>query len=359
MSIVMLKIKLLNFENHFKLKIMKIQEHVSLKPFNTFGIDAKARYFAEPTSVNEFQEVLSENKFTTIPKFILGGGSNVLLTKDFEGLVLKNNIKGIELIKEDNDFYYVKAGGGEVWHNVVMYCVNNNYAGLENLSLIPGSVGAGPIQNIGAYGVELKDYLFELETINIKDQTIRTFNNVECKFGYRESVFKRELKDQYIITSVTYKLLKKPELNTRYGAIEKELEVMKIKNITIKDISQAVCNIRNSKLPNPLQIGNAGSFFKNPEVPRNILNNLKSKFPDIVSYDIDADKVKLAAGWLIKQCGWKGLTIGDAGVHKLQALVLVNYGNAKGDEILALSQKIIDSVKNKFGVELEREVNIL
>jgi len=338
---------------------MKIEEYISLKPFNTFGIDAKARYFAEPASVNEFREVLSENKFTTVPKFILGGGSNVLLTKDFEGLALKNNIKGIELVKKDQDFYYVKAGGGEVWHDVVMYCVNNNYAGLENLSLIPGSVGAGPIQNIGAYGVELKDYLFELEALNIKDQTIRIFNNVECKFGYRESIFKRELKDQYIITSVTYRLLKNPKLNTRYGAIEKELEEMHVKNVTIKDISQAVCNIRNSKLPNPTQIGNAGSFFKNPEVPRSVLTNLKPAFPNIVSYDINADKVKLAAGWLIEQCGWKGKTIGDAGVHKLQALVLVNYGNVKGNEILELSQKIIDSVKNKFGVELEREVNII
>jgi UDP-N-acetylmuramate dehydrogenase len=338
---------------------MKIEEYISLKPFNTFGIDAKARYFAEPATVKEFQVVLSENKFKNIPKFILGGGSNMLLTKDFEGLALKNNIKGIELTKEDDDFYYVKAGGGEVWHNVVMYCVNNNYAGLENLSLIPGSVGAGPIQNIGAYGVELKDYLFELEALNIKDQTIRIFNNVECKFGYRESIFKRELKDQYIITSVTYRLLKNPQLNTSYGAIEKELEEMHVKNVTIKDISQAVCNIRNSKLPNPTQIGNAGSFFKNPEVPRSVLTNLKPTFPNIVSYDINADKVKLAAGWLIEQCGWKGKTLGDAGVHKLQALVLVNYGNAKGNEILELSQKIIDSVKNKFGVELEREVNII
>jgi len=338
---------------------MKIEEDVSLKQFNTFGIDAKAAYFAEPSSVEEFQKILSEKKFKNIQKFILGGGSNVLITKDFGGLVLRNNIKGIELIKEDNDFYYVKAGGGEVWHEVVMYCVTNNYGGLENLSLIPGSVGAGPIQNIGAYGVELKDYLFELEALNIEDGKIHVFSNASCKFGYRESVFKRELKDQYIITSVTYKLLKKPQLNTRYGAIEKELEEMHVKNVTIKDISQAVCNIRNSKLPNPTQIGNAGSFFKNPEVPRSTFNNLKIQFPEIVGYDVDEGRVKLAAGWLIEQCGWKGTTIGAAGVHKLQALVLVNYGNAKGNEILELSQKIIDSVKNKFGVVLEREVNII
>jgi UDP-N-acetylmuramate dehydrogenase len=338
---------------------MKIEEDISLKQFNTFNIDAKARYFAEPSTVEEFQEILSEKKFKNTQKFVLGGGSNILFTKDFDGLLLKNNIKGIELLKEDADFYYVKAGAGEVWHDVVMHCVNNNYGGLENLSLIPGSVGAGPIQNIGAYGVELKDRLFELDALNITDGKIYTFSNAACKFGYRDSVFKNELKGKYIITSVTYKLLKKPELNTRYGAIEKELEVMQVKNVTIKDISQAVCNIRNSKLPNPAQIGNAGSFFKNPEVSRSVFNNLKIQFPDIVGYDVDEARVKLAAGWLIEQCGWKGTTIGDAGVHKLQALVLVNYGDAKGNEILELSQKIIDSVKNKFGVSLEREVNIL
>jgi UDP-N-acetylmuramate dehydrogenase len=338
---------------------MEIKEHFSLKPYNTFGIDATAAYFAEPSSVEEFKIILSENKFNPIKKFVLGGGSNVLLTNDFDGLILKNNIKGIQLIKEDADFYYVKAGAGEVWHNVVMYCVNNNYGGLENLSLIPGTVGAGPIQNIGAYGVELKDYLHELEALNIADKKTYTFSNAACKFGYRESVFKRELKNQYIITFVTYKLLKNHQYNTRYGAIEKELEAMQVKNVTIKDISKAVCNIRNSKLPNPSQIGNAGSFFKNPEVSRNILNDLKPQFPEIVSYDVDANTVKLAAGWLIEQCGWKGATMGDAGVHKLQALVLVNYGNAKGGEILELSQKIIDSVKSKFGVKLEREVNII
>jgi len=273
-------------------------------------------------------------------------------------LVIKISIKGIQSEVID-DKVMVTAGAGEVWNDFVNYCVEHRFAGVENLSLIPGTVGASPIQNIGAYGVELKDRLFELEALNIKEGKIHTFSNAACKFGYRDSVFKRELKGQYIITSVTYKLLKKPELNTRYGAIEKELEAMHVKNITIKDISQAVCNIRNSKLPNPAQIGNAGSFFKNPEVPRNTFNNLKMQFPDVVGYDVDEGRVKLAAGWLIEQCGWKGTTIGDAGVHKLQALVLVNYGNAKGNEILELSQKIIDSVKNKFGVSLEREVNIL
>lgn len=338
---------------------MNIAENYSLKALNTFGINAEAKYFASFSSIEELKEILSQKKFEHIPKFILGGGSNILFTKDFEGLILKNNIKGIELLKEDENFYYVKAGAGEVWHDLVLHCVDNNYAGLENLSLIPGSVGAGPIQNIGAYGVELKDVLLELEALKIEDLKTYTFTNAVCKFGYRESVFKNELKNKYIITSVTYKLYKKPQLNTSYGAIEKELGAMGIKNKTIKDISKAVCNIRNSKLPNPSQIGNAGSFFRNPGVPREKFNTLKKQFPDIVGYDVNTDVVKIAAGWLIEQCGWKGKIYGDAGVHKLQALVLVNYGNATGNEILELSQKIMDSVKNKFGVELEREVNII
>lgn len=338
---------------------MTIQENHSLKKLNTFGIDASARYFVELSDVEQIQELLSESKFIKTQKLILGGGSNLLFTKNFDGIVLKNNLKGIQLIKEDADFYFVKVGAGEVWHEFVMHCIEHNYAGLENLSLIPGNVGASPMQNIGAYGVEIKDSFYELEALNIADKTVRTFNNAECKFGYRESVFKRELKDQFIITSVTYKLRKKPVFNTSYGAIEKELEAMGIQEISIQAISQAVCNIRRSKLPNPAEIGNAGSFFKNPEVVRGKYEFLKSRFPAIVSYDLENGNVKLAAGWLIEQTGWKGKTFGDAGVHKLQALVLVNYGNAKGSEIFELSQKVMDAVKNKFGIELEREVNII
>lgn len=338
---------------------MIIHENYSLKKSNTFGIDASARYFTELSSVEEIQEILSQQDFSKMQKLILGGGSNLLFTQNFDGIVLKNNLQGIELLKEDADFYYIKAGAGVVWHELVIHCINNNYAGLENLSLIPGRVGASPMQNIGAYGVEIKDRFYELEALHIADKTIHTFANADCKFGYRESIFKHELKNQYIITSVTYKLLKKPIFNTNYGAIEKELEVMGIKELSIQAISKAVCNIRSSKLPNPAEIGNAGSFFKNPEVVHAKYEFLKDQFPSIVGYDLENGNVKLAAGWLIEQCGWKGKTIGDAGVHKLQALVLVNYGNAKGNEIYDLSQKIMDSVKVKFGVQLEREVNII
>lgn len=338
---------------------MKILEYHSLKKLNTFGIDVSAKYFAEFSSIQDIQEILSNPKFLNSKKLILGGGSNLLFTQNFDGIVLKNNLKGIELVNQDADFYYVKSAAGEVWHEFVMHCIKNNYAGLENLSLIPGNVGASPMQNIGAYGVEIKDHFYELEAFSLADKTIRTFSKAECKFGYRESVFKHELKNQYIITSVTFKLLKNPKFNTSYGAIETELAAMGVITKTIKAISQAVCNIRNSKLPNPAEIGNAGSFFKNPEVVRGKYEFLKIKYPNIVGYELENGNVKLAAGWLIEQSGWKGKTFGDAGVHKLQALVLVNYGNAKGNEIYDLSTKVLESVKEKFGVELEREVNII
>ncbi|MBL7883374.1 MAG: UDP-N-acetylmuramate dehydrogenase [Bacteroidia bacterium] len=338
---------------------MIIQENYSLKKLNTFGIDASAKYFATISNTDEFKEILSEESFNDIPKLILGGGSNLLFTKNFDGIVLKNNLKGITLVKENEQQVYIKASAGEVWHEFVMYCINNNYAGLENLSLIPGCVGASPMQNIGAYGVEIKDVFYELEALNVKDLSLRTFTNTDCKFGYRESVFKRELKNQYIITSVTFKLNKTPNFNTSYGAIEQELEKMGVKELNIQAISKAVCAIRSSKLPNPEEIGNAGSFFKNPEVSKNKFEQLKSKFPNIVGYELENGNVKLAAGWLIEQCGWKGKTLGDAGVHKLQALVLVNYANASGNEIYDLSEKIIASVKQKYDVALEREVNIV
>ncbi len=338
---------------------MNIQENYSLKKLNTFHIDASAKYFCEVASIEDIKEVLSADKFWKQSKLILGGGSNLLFTKDFDGIVIKNNLKGINLIKEDIDFYYVKAGAGEVWHQLVMHCINNNYAGLENLSLIPGNVGASPMQNIGAYGSEIKDSFYQLEAFHLNDKTIHTFNNADCKFGYRESVFKHEFKNQFIITSVTFKLNKNPLYNIKYGAIEKELETMGVKDLSIQAISKAVCNIRNSKLPNPEVIGNAGSFFKNPEISKSKYESLKNEFNDIVGYDLENGNVKLAAGWLIEQCGWKGKSFGDAGVHKLQALVLVNYANAKGNEIFDLSEKIMNSVKEKFGVDLEREVNII
>jgi UDP-N-acetylmuramate dehydrogenase len=338
---------------------MLIQENFSLKKLNTFGIDAQARYFATFSDTEQLTELLSHRAFAETQKLILGGGSNLLFTQNVNGLVLKNNLKGIELIKEDADFYYVKAAAGEVWHDLVMHCIEHQYGGLENLSLIPGNVGASPMQNIGAYGVEIKDCFQELEAMHIKEKTMHTFDRAACKFGYRESVFKQELKNQFVITAVTYRLNKKPVFKISYGAIEKELEQMGVKELSIRAISEAVCSIRSSKLPDPKVIGNAGSFFKNPEVVKSKFEFLQLKFPEIVGYPLENGNVKLAAGWLIEKCGWKGKRFGDAGVHKLQALVLVNYDAATGKEIYQLSQKIMDAVLNTFGVNLEREVNII
>ncbi len=337
---------------------MILLDNISLKPFNTFHIDVSARYFCEFNSTEDVKQVLSEKKFTDTPILVLGGGSNLLFTKNYDGLVLKNTLKGISLDKEDADYYYVKAGSGEVWNDFVMYCLSHNYAGVENMSLIPGSVGAGPLQNIGAYGVELKDVFYELEALHIKEGTLKKFSNAECKFGYRESVFKQELKGQFIITSVTFRMSKRPLLKTSYGAIEKELDAMGVKERNIKAISQAVINIRTGKLPDPAKIGNAGSFFKNPEISGETFQKLKQRYPGMVAYPLDNGRVKLAAGWIIEMCGWKGKTIGDAGVHRDQALVLVNYGKASGREIYDLSREILDSVNQKFGLTLEREVNV-
>ncbi len=342
---------------------MQIQENISLKQYNTFGIDVSAKYFAAFNTVDEITELLEFEKLSTVnyqlSTLILGGGSNILFTKNFDGLVLKNELKGIELVNEDDEYVYVKAAAGENWHQFVLHCINNNWAGVENLSLIPGNVGASPMQNIGAYGVEIKDVFHSLQALHKNDKAIIDFNLNDCAFGYRESVFKRKYKDQFVITSVTYKLKKKPVFNTNYGAIEQELERMGVKQLSIKTISNAVINIRSSKLPNPAEIGNAGSFFKNPEIPNEQFENLKITYPNIVGYSLPNGKTKLAAGWLIEQCGWKGYREGDAGCHAKQALVLVNYGNATGEMIYALSEKIVQSVKNKFGVMLEREVNII
>lgn len=336
---------------------MNVQENISLKKYNTFGIDANAKYFSVFNSINELEELITPD--FQLSTLILGGGSNILFTKNFDGLVLKNELKGIELIKEDEDYVYIKAGAGENWHQFVLHCVNNNYAGLENLSLIPGNVGASPMQNIGAYGVEVKDVFYELEAFHLKEKKKIIFNKDECAFGYRESVFKRKYKNEFVIASVTYRLNKKPVYNISYGAIEQELEKMNIKELSIQAISQAVINIRSSKLPDPLKIGNAGSFFKNPEIDNIKYSILNIKYPNIVAYPLANGNVKLAAGWLIEQCGWKGFRSGDAGCYDKQALVLVNYGNAKGKEIYSLSETILQSVNQKFDVRLEREVNIL
>ncbi len=336
---------------------MQIQENISLKPYNSFGIDAKARQFASFKNTEELSEILTNDP--RLQTLLLGGGSNILFTKDFDGLVLKNEIKGIIKINEDEDFVYIQTGAGENWHQFVLECIENNWAGVENLSLIPGNVGASPIQNIGAYGVEIKDVFYELKAFHRKEKTNYTFGIKDCDFGYRESVFKRKYKDEFIIINVTYKLRKQPVFNTSYGAIEQEIEKMEVKELSIKAISDAIINIRSSKLPNPAEIGNAGSFFKNPEVDTTQFEILKTQFPSIVGYPLVNGHVKLAAGWLIEQCGWKGYRKGDAGCHATQALVLVNYGNASGTEIYNLSEEILQSVKDKFGVMLEREVNII
>ncbi len=343
---------------------MQIQENISLKSYNTFGIDATARYFGSFESVEQLESLITSNSSfhklrTQTPNLVLGGGSNILFTKDFEGLVLKNEIKGITELHEENDYVYVKAGAGENWHQFVLYCIQRNWGGVENLSLIPGNVGASPMQNIGAYGVELDDVFWDLEAYHLKEKKMVTFTKNDCEFGYRESVFKKKYKDQFVILNVTYQLKKKPRFNTSYGAIEQELERMGVKELSIKAISDAVINIRSSKLPDPRVIGNAGSFFKNPSVSANEFQQMKSKFENIVGYENVNGTVKIAAGWLIEQCGWKGYRKGDAGCHAKQALVLVNYGYAHGNEIYNLSEEILQSVKEKFGIALEREVNII
>ncbi|MDE1193475.1 MAG: UDP-N-acetylmuramate dehydrogenase [Arachidicoccus sp.] len=335
-----------------------IQKNISLLPYNTFGIDISAEYFAAFSSIDELKNLLEESKHKN--KTIIGGGSNILFTKNIEGFVLKNELKGIELINEDENFFYVKAGAGVVWNDLVQYCIRNNYAGIENLSLIPGCAGAAPMQNIGAYGIELKDAFHELEALHVEDGNIQIFNAKDCEFGYRESIFKRKLKGRYIITSITLRLSKNPEYHIEYGAIKQELDKMNISELSIQNISQAVINIRRSKLPDPKIIGNAGSFFKNPAVSEAQYLFLKEKYPLIPAYNIaESSDKKIAAGWLIEQCGWKGYREGNFGVHALQALVLVNYGGAKGSDIYSLSEKIIKSVKEKFNIELEREVNII
>lgn len=336
---------------------MQINENFPLRPYNTFGIDAKARFFNAFSSKEELEEYLMF--YAEYPIFILGGGSNILFTEDFDGTVLKNDIKGIELQHEDSDYVYVKAGAGENWHQFVLHCINHNWAGVENLSLIPGNIGASPIQNIGAYGVELVDVFWSLEALHIPERRVHTFTTVDCEFGYRDSIFKNRYKDDFAILSVTFQLKKRPVFHTSYGAITQELVKMGVKELSIKAISQAVINIRSSKLPDPKTIPNAGSFFKNPEVPTGKYDELKLKFPDIMAYPLGKGSVKLAAGWMIEQCGWKGYRKGDAGCHEKQALVLVNFGNAKGSEIYDLSEEIQQSVNKKFGVMLEREVNIL
>ena len=337
----------------------QIQQNIPLRQYNTLGIDTIARYFAAFTSVNELGDLIEKNPITGITPLIVGGGSNILFKNHVNGLVLKNDIPGVNVVKEDADHVYVKAGAGENWHKFVQFCLQRNWAGVENLSLIPGCVGASPMQNIGAYGVEIKEIFSELEAWHLQEKKIHVFNAHDCAFGYRESVFKGKYRGQYVILNVTYRLNKKPTFNTSYGAIEQELERMGLQELSIQAISQAVINIRSSKLPDPAKIGNAGSFFKNPSISAELYEQLKKQFPHIVGYPNADGTIKLAAGWLIEQSGWKGYRRGDAGVHEKQALVLVNYGNASGADIYNLSEDVMKSVHAKFGVELEREVNVV
>lgn len=338
---------------------MHLQKNISLLPYNTFRINVLAKYFVEANSVNEIAEIISYNKTNMQPLLVLGGGSNLLFLNDYNGLVLKNNIKGIEIVEETDEYIYVKANAGENWHSFVCFCVENGFGGIENLSLIPGSVGASPIQNIGAYGVEVKDTIHSVQVYSIKENLELTFSNSDCEFGYRESVFKNRLKNDFIILNVTFKLNKSPKFNTSYGAIEQELLKMNISELNIKNIAKAVVNIRTSKLPNPLEIGNAGSFFKNPIISADAYKFLLQEYPTIPVYSGKNNSYKVAAGWLIEQCNFKGYRKNDAGCYNKQALVLVNYGNASGREIYELSTEIIESVKMKFNIQLEREVNVI
>ncbi len=338
---------------------MEIRQNISLKPFNTFGLEAKASHFVDVTTVEELKTLFGDEQWKEKPRLILGGGSNILLTGDFDGIAIKNSIKGIEKIAEDVDSITIKIGGGEIWHDLVLHCIDNDWAGIENMSLIPGTVGAAPMQNIGAYGMELKEVFTELEALNITTLAIEKFNKQDCQFGYRWSVFKGEKKGRYLITSVTLKLSKTPNINTDYGDIKHTLEEAGITEPTIRDVSNAVIKIRQSKLPDPAEIGNSGSFFKNPEIPEAQFEKAKAKHPNMVGYPTTPGMIKVPAGWLIDNAGWKGKRFGEIGVHAKQALVLVNYGSGKGADLVQLAKDIQKDVKEKYGIDIQPEVNII
>jgi UDP-N-acetylmuramate dehydrogenase len=337
---------------------MEILNHFSLKNYNTFGIEAKAKQFVAVQNITELKTILEQNK--SEKKFILGGGSNMLLTKDIDALVIHIDLKGKKIIEENEDFVWVESQAGENWHEFVLWTIEKNFGGLENMSLIPGNVGTTPVQNIGAYGAEIKDTFVSCEALKIEDQTTKSFINKECRFGYRESIFKHEVKDQYIITSVVFKLTKhNHKINTSYGDILNELNKNNISNPGLKDVSNAVIAIRQSKLPDPKELGNSGSFFKNPILLKTDFEKIHQQFPEMKFFDISETEVKVPAGWLIEQAGLKGKRFGDAGIHKNQALVLVNYGNATGQEILNVSKKIQETIFKTFGIHIEAEVNII
>lgn len=334
---------------------MRIFEDYSLKKYNTFGIDVKASYFAIVQSTSELRKLLAEPEFLHLPKLFLGGGSNILLCGDYQGLVIQVDLEGIA----DLGNGLIKVQAGENWHEFVLWTLNHGYNGIENLSLIPGNVGTAPMQNIGAYGVELKDVFVELEAFHIASEEIHVFTNEDCNFAYRESVFKHKHKGEYVILSVTFQLSKGGNLNTSYGAIQGVLSEKGISQPTAKDVSEAVISIRQSKLPDPKEIGNSGSFFKNPVILKSTFEEIQKEYPDVPSYPVNGREVKVPAGWLIEKAGWKGKRIDDYGVHQNQALVLVNYGNAKGEDIYKLALEIQSSIKKKFDVHLQMEVNVI
>ncbi len=337
---------------------MEIIDNFSLKNYNTFGIEAKAKQFVSVHSVEELQTVLKENPVQK--KFILGGGSNMLLTKDIDALTIHVDIKGRTIIEQTEDAVWVEAKAGENWHEFVLWTISHDFGGLENMSLIPGNVGTTPIQNIGAYGTEIKDTFVYCEAVNIQTLELKKFTNEECKFGYRESIFKNEAKDQYIIVSVVFKLTRQNhKINTSYGDIAAELAKKNIIVPTLKDVSNAIITIRQSKLPDPKELGNSGSFFKNPIIPKSDFERIHLLHPEMPSYTVSETEVKVPAGWLIERAGFKGKRFGDAGIHKNQALVLVNYGNATGQEILNVSKEIQKTVKELFDIEIEAEVNVI
>ncbi len=337
---------------------MEIRHNFSLKNYNTFGIEAKAKQFVAVQSLAELKSILEQHKAEK--KFILGGGSNMLLTQDIDALVIHIDLKGKKVINEDDDYVWIESQAGENWHEFVLWNIEQNYGGLENMSLIPGNVGTTPVQNIGAYGAEIKDTFVSCQAINIDTQEMKSFTNAECKFGYRESIFKNEVKGQYIITSVVFKLTKRNhKINTSYGDILGELAKNNISNPGLKDVSNAVIAIRQSKLPDPKELGNSGSFFKNPIVLKSDFEKIHQKFPEMKFYEVSATEVKVPAGWLIEQAGLKGKRFGDAGIHKNQALVLVNYGTATGQDILEVSRIVQRTVFETFGIQIEAEVNII
>lgn len=336
-----------------------VKENVDLKSYNTLNISVRARYFASIESESQLKEILRHPKTEGLKIMVLGGGSNVLFADDFDGLILHIEIKGREAVKENDEYVWLKIGAGENWHQTVRYCVEKGWGGIENLSLIPGTVGAAPIQNIGAYGVELEEVFEWLEAVDIEGRETRRYKKGDCNFGYRDSIFKEELKGVVIVTNVVLKLSKNPELNTSYGAIQSELEKRNIGEPTIRDISDIVIDIRNSKLPNPDLLGNAGSFFKNPIVENDVYERIKMEYPEVPGYEMGDQKTKVPAGWLIEEAGWKGKVVGNTGTYKQQALVIVNHGGATGGEILNLANQIKESVEEQFGIALVPEVNIV